>query len=216
MVKRLTIATSATIIVAVAAIDLVEFAGGYNAFPILLGFFPASFFLLTLTLFAICVAVIVIFVALFRRQVRYALILIAVLIIGWLLSPRFLAHSAFLFGLAVRLRQLSSPAEIRRVAQTCLTLMPSGGRVFAPQKIMGPGSYEAEQSKRVWDAIGGHPFVHLDDERCVISVEPPEVTFEWGGTLPGYWGICVGRCRDDWARTQTIPFAEGMLLFRGD
>ena len=214
--KRITIAVAAVMLLSVVALDVVEFAGGYNAFPLVVGFFPASLLPFALALITTVIVVFVILVALFRRHVQLALVLAAVVFVSWIFSPLFIARSAFLFGLLTRLRQLSSPVEIRQVAQTCLTLMPSGGRVFAPQKIMGPQPYEAEQSKRVWDAISGHPFVHLDGDRCVISVEPPEVTFEWGGALAGYWGVCVGDCHAGWGRMQTVPFAEGMVLFRGD
>jgi hypothetical protein len=96
--------------------------------------------------------------------------------------------------------------------------MPSGGHVFAPRKIMGPRPGEAEQSKEVWDAISSYRFVHLKGDTCVISVRPPEVSFEWGGALPGHWGISVGGSRDDPPRgyyMQTIRFSDGMILFRG-
>lgn len=214
--RRVTIITGAVIFVGVVAWDAVEFAGGYYAFPLVTGFLPASFFVFALTSCATLVAGIVVLVALLRRQFHSALVLIAIVITSWLLSPWFVARSAFLLGLATRLRQLSSPAEIKQVAQTCLSLLPNGGPVFAPQRVIGFRPFEEEQSKRVWNAISGHSFIHLEGDTCVISVEPPEVTFAWGGVLPGHWGICVGSCHDDPGRTQTLPFAEGMVLFRGD
>jgi hypothetical protein len=215
-VKRVTIITVVVVIATVVVWDAVEFAGGYNVFPLVVGFFPASFFLFALTSLATLAAVIVILIALFQRHIRYAGIMAGVIAASWIFSPWFLARPAFLLGLATRLHQSSSSSEIRSVAQTCLSLLPSGGPVFAPRKVMGPRPYEEEQSKRVWNAISSHAFVHLDGDTCVAFVEPPVVTFSWGRALPGHWGICVGEYHDDTGRSQTIRFAEGIILFRGD
>jgi hypothetical protein len=212
------------LIASVVGWDAVEFAGGYHAFPLVIGLFPASFFLFALTSLATVVATVVILIALFRRYIHHALLLAGAASVCWLLSPWCAARSAFLLGLATRLRQISSPAEIQLVAKTCLSLMPFGGEVLAHQRNIGPvNHFEAEESKRAWDAIRKYSLVHLDDDNCVIFVQPPNVTFVWGAALPGHWGICVGACyqpsidpSEGWGRTHTIPFADGMVLFRGD
>ena len=216
--KRVLIIAAAAIVVAVIAWDAVEFAGGYNAFPIVLGFLPASFFLFALTSLTTCVAAVLILVALVRRRIGSAFILALVVAGSWLLSPWFVARSAFLLGLRARLHQSSSPSEIQSVAQTCLSLMPSGGKIFGPRKVMGSRPEEAEQSQRVWDAISSHSFIHLDGDTCVIFVQPPRVSFTWGGALPGHWGILVGGPFDPAPGFyhQTIRLADGIVLFRGE
>ena len=211
------IIAAGVIVVAVAAWDAVEFAGGYNVFPIVLGFLPASFFLFALTSLTTCVAAVLVLVALLRRRIRYAFILALVVAVSWLFSPWFVARSAFLLGLRTRLHHSSSPSDIQSVARTCLSLMPNGGTIFGPRKVMGPRPEEAEQSQRVWNEISGHSFVRLDRDTCVIFVKPPEVSFTWGGALPGHWGILVGGPSDPTHGFyyQTIRFADGIVLFRG-
>jgi hypothetical protein len=215
-VKRLTTATVLVTAGVVLGWNAVEFAGGYNAFPLAIGFFPASFFLFALTSLATCAAVVVVLVALFRRHVRYATILVVAVVSCWLLSPWFVGRSAFLFGFATRLRTLSTPAEIQLASETCLALMPSGGRAVGPKKLLDPP--DAEQSKRVWDALSRFRFVHLLDDTCVVFVDPPNVAFSWGGALPGHWGIHVLASSDVTAPShyvQTLNFSERIILFRG-
>jgi hypothetical protein len=217
-VKRATIIAAVAVVVGVAGWDAIEFAGGYNAFPLALGFFPASLFLFGFAALASCFAAIVAVVGIFRRHVRYALLLAFTLAVCWLVSPWFVGRSAFLLGLATRLHHLSSPDEIRAVAQTCLSAMPSGGQIFGPRKVMGPKPEEAEQSQRGWSAISRFSFVHLDGDTCVVFVRPPEVSFTWGGALPGHWGILVGAPPPPqrYLYHQTIRFADGIILFRGE
>jgi hypothetical protein len=217
-VKRVVIIVAAVIVFAVVAWDAIEFSGGYNAFPIILGFLPASFFLFALTSLTTCVATVLVLVALVRHRIRYASILALVVAVGWLFSPWFLARSAFLLGLGTHLHQSSSPSEIQSVAQTCLSLMPNGGTIFGPRKVMGSRPEEAEQSQRAWNEISSHSFVHLDRDTCVIFVKPPEVSFTWGGALPGHWGILVGGPSDPTPSFyhQTIRFADSIVLFRGE
>ena len=205
-------------IAAVVAWDAVEFAGGYNAFPLVIGFLPASFFLFALASFASLTAAIVILVAAFRRHIRYAILFSCLVAASWIFSPWFLARSAFLLGLATRLHHLSNPAEIQSVAQTCLSALPSGGLVFGPRKMMGPRPEEAEESQRVWKSISSSSFIHLDGDTCVVSVRPPEVSFTWGGALPGHWGIRVNAPQGDTRGYyfQTIRFGDNIILFRGE
>lgn len=196
--------------------NAVEFAGGYNAFPLTIGFFPASFFLFALTSLATCAAAIVVLVVLFRRHMRYAIILVVTVVGCWFISPWFGGRSAFLLGLATRLRTLSTPAEIQLASETCLALMPRRGRAVGPKKMLDP--LNAEQSKRVWDALSRFRFVHLLDDTCVVFVDPPEVAFSWGGALPGHWGIHVLASSDVRAPSyyvQTLGFSERIILFRG-
>src|SRR5689334_846169 len=103
-----------------------EFAGGYKAFPLVTRFLPTSLLLFALTALATVVAAVVSLIALFRRRFAYALILASTVVLCWLGSPWFAGRSLFLRGLAARLHQSSSPAEIESVAQTCLSLLPSG------------------------------------------------------------------------------------------
>jgi hypothetical protein len=219
-VKRIAITTAAVLLGSVIGWDAVEFASGYNAFPLLIGFFPASVFLFALMAFATCGGVCTILFLLFRRQLRYASTLAAAMLACWVLSPWFVGRHAFLLGFAMRLRQVSSPAEIRLVAQTCLSHTPTKpvfgrlrGYVYAPGKMIASDAAEAEQSRRVWEMISEHPFVHLDGDTCVIFVQPPVITFVWGGALPGHWGISVAGAAEPYP--QTIPFSDDIILFRG-
>lgn len=218
--KRIVIATATVLAGSVIGWDAVEFASGYSAFPILIGFFPASLFPFALMAFATCAGAGMILFLLSRRQLWHASALAAVMLVCWVLSPWFGGRYAFLLGFATRLRQVSSPAEIRLVAQTCLSHTPTKpvfgrlrGYVYAPQKIMTSDAAEAEQSKQVWEMISEHPFVHLDGDTCVIFVQPPVITFVWGGALPGHWGISVAGTAEPYP--QTIPFSDGIVLFRG-
>src|SRR6478672_5821071 len=124
--------------------DTAEFARGFSVFPSVL---PFMFPLFALTFFASCAAVIVMLIALARRQFWFAVVLMAALGISWLLSPWFLARPAFLLGFATRLRLLSSPAEIELASTTCLSLMPNGGQAFGPRKVSPED--QKEESKRV-------------------------------------------------------------------
>jgi len=195
-----------------------EFANGYNAFPLVTSMLPTSLFLFALTALATIVAAVVSLIALFRRRFAYTLVLALTIVACWFISPWFAGRSLFLHGLAARLHQSSSSAEIQSVAQTCLSLMPSGGKVFGPKKHMGPRPEEVEQSQRVWAAISSHAFVHLDRDTCVVFVEPPEVSFTWGGALAGHWGILIGRPSESAPgfHYETLRFAEGIILFRGE
>lgn len=200
-------------VVGVVSWDAGEFARGYNVSASPLGLF----FLFVLISVTTCVAAVLVLVALVRRRLRCASILALIVAVSWLFSPWFVARSAFLLGFRTRLHHSSSPTEIQSVAQTCISLMPNGGRIYGPQKIMAPSPIEAEQSQRAWDAISSHSFVHLNGDTCVIVVEPPAVRFIWGGALPGHWGILVGAPpeRGPYFDHQTIRFADGIILFRG-
>lgn len=218
--KRATLIAAIALASLVIGWDAVEFAGGYSAFPIVLPFvfLPASFLLFGLMFLASCASAIVVLVALIRRQFRRAAHLIIVLCLSWLLSPWFLARPAFLVGFATRLRMLSSPAEIQLASETCLSLMPGGGRVYGPKKGLEPPAGEQEQSERVWEALNRFRFVHLLDDTCVVFVDPPDVAFSWGGALPGHWGIHVLASRDARAPShhlQTLRFSDRIVLFRG-
>jgi hypothetical protein len=217
-VKRATILSAVALATGAVGWNAVEFVGGYNVFPLTLGFLPTSLFLLAFTASATCVVAVIILVVLFRRRFRYALLLVSTIAACWLVSPWFAGRSAFLLGLATRLHKLSTPDEIRAVAQTCLSAMPGGGQIFGPRKIVGPKPDEAEQNQRAWSAISKYPFVHLDGDTCVVFVRPPEVSFTWGGALPGHWGILVGSPppHQPYFHHQTIRFAEGIILFRGE
>ena len=216
--KRTVIVAALALIAGAMGWVAVEFAGGYNAFPLTIGFLPAGLFLFAFTVLASCAAGTAALIALCRRHVGYAGVLAVTIAFCWLVSPMFEGRFAFLFGLATRLHQLSSPSEIRLVAQTCLSAMPNGGQVFGPRKVMGPKPEEAEQSQRAWSAISRYSFVRLDGDTCVVFVRPPEVSFTWGGALPGHWGILVGAPppHQPYFYHQTIRFADGIVLFRGE
>ncbi|MEP6810151.1 MAG: hypothetical protein ABI992_07895 [Chthoniobacterales bacterium] len=216
--KRVTIMATLALVAGAVGWDAMEFAGGYNAFPMVAAFLPVSFFMFALTAVATCVAVVVSLMALFRRRFAYTMILALTIAACWLILPWFAGRSLFLLGLSTRLHQLSSPVEIQSVARTCHFLMPSGGMVFGPRKVMGPLPEEAEQNQRVWSAISSHPFVHLDGDTGVVFVQASKVSFIWGGALPGHWGILVGAPSGQSSSFyhQTFRFADGIVLFRGE
>jgi len=217
-VKASALAAAITLAVLVVIWDAVEFAGGYSVFPLIVPFTlcPASFLLFGLALLATCWAVIAGYKTLSRGHLRYAAIVAIVLCLAWGFSPFFVARRAFLMGFAARLRQSSSPAEIESAARLCLSLMPHGGHAFGPKKIVGPSAGEAEQSERVWIAVSRYGFVHLLDDTCVISVQPPDVSFEWGGALPGHWGVQFLGAPDSSLPAFCIRFSDKIALFRGD
>lgn len=176
----------------------------------------ASLLLGLLTLLVSCLAAITVLIALFRGHFVCVLGLVLALGISWLLSPWFAARKAFLFGLSARLHQSSSAAELLSAADMCVSLMPDGGRAIGPKKGLRPRPEDAERSKRVWDAIAKYPFVHLGGDRCVVFVQPPEVTFEWGGALAGHWGATVYGSYDAATAPKTtrfLRFSDKIFLF---
>jgi hypothetical protein len=216
-VKAITV-TAIALPILIIAFDIVGFVGGHSGQDIILPFtlFPAGLLPAGLALIASCILVVAAAIALFRRRFRRAGALALVLCFSWAVSPRFLPQSPFLLGFAMRLRQLSSPAEITSASQLCLSLMPSGGRVYGPKKIFGPSPEEEENSKPIWKALDGYRFVHLLDDTCVIFVEPPNVDFTWGGALPGHWGIRVLGSRDTIVVPRSVRFSDNIVLFRGE
>jgi hypothetical protein len=219
-VKRVAISAAIAVAILVVSWDAVEFAGGYSGFPITIPFLfmPVSFLLFALTCLASCLAIVLALIGTVRGHLRAAGVVILVLFLAWASSPWFLARSAFLRGFGAHLRRSATPTEIESASQTCLSLLPDGGRVYGPKKIMGPAPEEEEQSKRAWDALRAYRFVHFMDDTCVIVVEPPEVAFTWGGALPGHWGVHV-RASDSSEvpadYLQTVRFSDRILLFRG-
>lgn len=213
--KRITVIFAVAIASLAVGLDASEFVGGYSGSPIL-----ASFLLFISMFVTSCAAAIVVLVAFFRRQFRFAGILIVVLCASWLVSPWFVARPAFFLGFATRLRTMSTPAEIQSAAQICLAAFPAGGRIVEPKKgIKGIGSTPEEEktSSRAWEALSRFGFVHLVDDTCVVFVKPPEVAFLWGGALPGHWGIHVLGAPDSRAPSyyQTWRFSDGIVLVRG-
>ena len=217
--KRITVIAALVMASLVVGWDAMEFVGGYAGSPIVPPFLfvPASVLLLALIFLASCASAIVVLVALFRRQLRLAALLIVVLCASWLLSPWFAARSAFLVGVATRLRTMSTPAEIQSAAQICLAAFPAGGRIVGPKKGIGLPPEEEKASNRVWEALSRFEFVHLRDDTCVVFVDPPEVVFLWGGALPGHWGIHVLGAADSRAPSyyQTWRFSDGIVLVHG-
>jgi hypothetical protein len=221
-VKRIAISAAIAVAILVVSWGAVEYASGYSGFPIVTPFMfmPLSFLLFALTFLASCLAIIFAMVAVIRGRLGAVGVgvIVVVLFLSWASSPWFLARSAFLRGFAAHLRHTATPAEIELASQTCLSLLPNGGRVYGPNKIMGPTPEEEEQSKRAWDALRTYRFVHFKDDTCVIFVEPPEVAFTWGGALPGHWGVHV-RASDSSELPadylQTLRFSDRILLFRG-
>ena len=218
--KRIAISAAITVAILVVSWDTVEFAGGYSGFPIVISFLfmPVSFLLFALAFLASCLAIIFAVVAAVRGHLHAAGVVILVLFLAWASSPWFLARSTFLRGFGAHLRRTATPAEIESASQTCLLLLPHGGHVYGPKKIMGPAPEEEQQSKRAWDALSGYRFVHFMDDTCVILVEPPEVAFTWGGALPGHWGMRVAAIdnsphSEDF---QSLQFSDKIVLFRGD
>jgi hypothetical protein len=216
-VKSITIIAAFAVIAGALGSDAVEFVAGFNSFPVPIGFLRSACLSFAWSAFATSAAVIVIGVALFRRRIECAVILALTIVTCWLVSPLLAGQPMFLLGFATRLHVSSSPAEIQSVAQTCLSLMPDGGSIYGPRKSLGPPPEKVERSRRAWNAIRGHSFVHIDGDTCVIFVRPPEVTFSWGGALPGHWGVHVGRSeRRRPFEYQTLPFADGITLFSGE
>ncbi|HKP04276.1 MAG TPA: hypothetical protein VJU77_13065 [Chthoniobacterales bacterium] len=212
--KSITIIAAFAVIAAVLGSDAVEFVAGFNSFPVPIGFLRAACFPFAWSAFATGAAVIV---ALFWRRIECAVILALTIVTCWLVSSLLAGRPMFLLGFATRLHVSSSPAEIQSVAQTCLSLMPDGGSIYGPRKGLRPPPEKAEQSRRAWDAIRAHSFVHMDGDTCVIFVRPPEVEFSWGGALPGHWGVHVGRSelRPPFYH-QTLSFSDGITVFRGE
>jgi hypothetical protein len=115
--------------------------------------------------------------------------------------------------LSVPLRRVNETAS-----QTCLSLIPSAGRVFGPKKVLGSPPEELERSKRAWEALSRFGFVYLLDDKCVVFVDPPEVPFTWGGALPGHWGIHVlasSSGRAPLHYVQTVRFSDRIVLLSG-
>ncbi len=123
--KRVTIATAIVVVGSILAWNAVEFAGGYSAFPVVVGFFPASVLLLAVAFFASCAAVVAALVSFTQRRFSGAAVVFCVVCVSWLMSPWFLTRQMFLFGFATRLHQLSSPAEIASAAELCLAAAPA-------------------------------------------------------------------------------------------
>jgi hypothetical protein len=211
--KRTISGAAAAVFVSIAGWDAAEFASGY------FGSVGASLLLFGLAGIATLVAVVVFFMALFRRDILSAAILVVVLMLSWLLSPWYFARTAFLRGFAAHVRRVTTLAEIEAASQTCLTLLPNGGRVYGPKKVAGPRRGEEEENKRLWEAIKRYPFVHYMNDKCVIFVDLPNTTFSWGGALAGHWGIEVKPVTDDTPLSgpfETMKLSERIILFRGE
>ena len=211
------IAISGAIAVAIFVVswDAVEFADGYSGFPIVIPpLLPVSGLLFALAFLVSCLAIGLALVASADGHLRTVLVVVAVLFLAWALSPWFLARSAFLRGFAAHLRRVATPAEIESASQRCLALLPRGGRVYGPNKITGPSPEEEQQSKRAWDALTTFRFVRFMDDTCVILVQPPEVSFTWGGALPGHWGIRVASSDLHSEDFQSLQFSDRIDLFR--
>ena len=185
--KTTAVFTGVLVVSSVIIWDVVAFAGGYSVFPL----FGALFLILPFVFLVSCWTAVFLVITLFRKRLRLAAILAAVVCLSWALSPWFLARSAFLHGLAARVRISTTPAEIESAAQLSLLLRPAGGTIFGPKRSFAGTAKEEEENKRAWDALSKYGFVHLADDLCVISVQPPDVSFEWGGSVLGHWGIRV-------------------------
>jgi hypothetical protein len=215
-VKKSAVLTGVSIVASVIIWDAVLFANGYSVFPpphgplILL-------FVLALLFLASGGAALVAVIAIFRKRFQLAVGLVVVVCLSWALSPRFFAPSSFLFGLAARVRSSTSPAEIESAAQLCTSLLPQGGYIHGPKKS-GPdrNPEEEQETRRRWDALSRYGFVHLGDDRCLVFVQPPDVTFEWGGSVLGHWGIRVLGSRHDAAPEyylDSLRYSDKTLLF---
>jgi hypothetical protein len=197
----------------------VEFAGGYSVFPLVgpLLFIPTSVFMLLFAFLASCWAAVIVVIALFRRSILLAAVLTIIVCLSWALSPWFFGHSTFLLGFGARLRTSTSLAEIESAAHLSISLLPTGGMIYGPKRRLPGTSKEEQENKRAWDTLSRYGFVHLLDDTCAVWVHPPDVSFEWGGALPGHWGICVlGSSQDSSPRyyLDSLRYSDKILLFR--
>lgn len=216
-IRRSTIVTAIALVGVMLARVAVEFADGYQVFP------PSFIILLLLFLLALILsikALLVASVALSRRHGWCALSLVVIGFACWFLPARLTRHSLFILGLSARMRHEIASPEIRQVAQRCLSLMPNGGKIIGPRKYAGASPEEEKESRRAWDAISSHRLVHLGDDACLIFVRPPDVCFEWGGALPGHWGLWVGSSHGDEEDyelgRERMRFDDGITLFRAE
>ena len=185
--KTIAVFTGVLMASSVIILDVVAFAGGYSVFPL----FGALFFMMPFVFLVTCWTVVFLVITLFRKRLRLAGVLVVALCLSWAFSPWCLARSAFLHGLAARVRSSTSPVEIESAAQLSLLLLPAGGTIFGPKRSFAGTPKEEEENKRAWDAVSKFAFVHLAGDSCVIRVQPPDVSFEWGGSVLGHWGIRV-------------------------
>jgi hypothetical protein len=215
-VKKSAILTGVSAVASVIIWDAVLFANGYSVFP---SYSPLIVLLVLAVLFlASGGAVLVAVIAIFQKRFQLAVGLIVVGCLSWALSPCFFARSSFLFGLAARVRSSANPAEIESAAQLCASLLPRGGYIHGPNRSGPVQKPEAEQeSRRGWDALSQYGFVHLGGD-CLVFVQPPDVTFEWGGSVLGHWGIRVLGSKHDAAPEyylDSLHYSDKVLLFVG-
>jgi hypothetical protein len=200
-VKPLTAAIAVAVPTLLLLADVLDFTGGRAGHDIDAPFYilPASVVAFLLALALSCVLGTLAVIHLLRRHFRRAASLLVILLGSLALIPLFWPHSPFILGFRNRLQHHSSVAEIEAVSQRCLALMPQGGIIYDPEKV-----------------LGALPLLHYIRE---VDVTPPDVCFTWGGPLSGHWGIYVLGSATSIFPThfgRTLRFSDHILLFRGE